>query len=193
MGNSGEGPPGDPRPTQDVEHPRDYDLAQDVSYEFRPVAVVRSPFRVHHGTPRQPGVGTARDGFVVVRQGMQNLLKDLDGFSHVWLLGLMCYARGWNDTVIPPRDPEGQRRGLFATRAPHRPNPIAISVVELKEVRRRVLRIGAHDFLDGTPILDIKPYLAYCDSVPAARAGWVERIEGRALDDHRVWWEERPR
>ncbi|MGA0868484.1 MAG: tRNA (N6-threonylcarbamoyladenosine(37)-N6)-methyltransferase TrmO [Planctomycetota bacterium] len=182
--------PGDGELADAPQAPRDYDLAPDLSYAVRPVAVLRSPFRVHHGTPRQPGVGTACDGFVVVRQGMQNLLQDLDGFSHVWLIGHMCYARGWNDTVIPPRDPDRRRRGLFATRAPHRPNPIAISVVELKEVRRRVLRSGAHDFLDGTPILDIKPYLAYCDAVPDARAGWVDGIEGRALGDHRVWWEE---
>jgi tRNA-Thr(GGU) m(6)t(6)A37 methyltransferase TsaA len=174
---------------QSAEQPAElrYDLAADLEFRVRPVGIVRSPFKVHHGTPRQPGAGTDRDGFVVIRHGLQNLLKDLDGFSHVWLLTWMCYARGWNDTVVPPRDPTGTRRGLFATRAPHRPNPIAISVVELKQIRRRVLHIGAHDLLDRTPVLDVKPYLAYCDSIPDARQGWVGGLGAAAGPDHRPW------
>ena len=160
-----------------------YDLPDELEYRVRPIGVFRSPFRVHAGTPRQPGVGDARDGYVVVRQGMQNLLRDLDGFSHLWIVGWMCYARGWNDLVIPPRD--RRHRGLFATRAPHRPNPIAISVVELKSVRRRVLHVGAHDYLDGTPVLDLKPYLAYCDAIPGAKQGWVDGLGAEAGPDHR--------
>ncbi len=165
--------------------PPRYDLAQELAFTVRPIGVVRSPYRVHLGTPRQPRCGDGEPGAVVVRHGLQNLLRDLDGFSHVWLVTWLCYARGWNDLVLPPRDT--QKRGLFATRAPHRPNPIGLSLVELLFVRKRVLGIGAHDLLDGTPVLDVKPYLAYADSVPDARHGWVDGLAEHAGPDHRDW------
>jgi tRNA-Thr(GGU) m(6)t(6)A37 methyltransferase TsaA len=164
---------------------RDYDLPEHFELAVRPVAVMRSPFKVHVGTPRQPGAGERRGGAIVVRHGLQNLLRDLGGFSHVWVVFWCNHARGWNDLVVPPRD--RQKRGLFATRAPHRPNPIGISVLELLRIERRVLHVGAHDLLDGTPILDIKPYLAYCDSVPGARGGWVDALGDAAGPDHRDW------
>lgn len=162
----------------------DYDLDEGLALTVRPVAVMRSPFQYHHGTPRQPGVGTPHDGAIVVKQGYQNLLRDLDGFSHIWVVFWCNYARGWNDLVVPPRDT--QRRGLFATRAPHRPNPIGISVLALRSIERRVLHVGPHDVLNGTPILDLKPYLPYCDAVPQARAGWVDALEAPG-PDHRDW------
>ncbi|MCC6783232.1 MAG: tRNA (N6-threonylcarbamoyladenosine(37)-N6)-methyltransferase TrmO [Planctomycetes bacterium] len=175
--------PGSPSPLDEAA--LRYELDPELAYTVRPIGVLRSPFRVHAGTPRQPRVGTPAEGFVVVRHGLQNLLQDLDGFSHIWLVTWLCYARGWNDLVQPPRD--HHKRGLFATRAPHRPNPIGISLVELRAVRKRVLRIGAHDLLDGTPVLDVKPYLHYADSVSGAKMGWVEGIEDAALPDHRTW------
>jgi tRNA-Thr(GGU) m(6)t(6)A37 methyltransferase TsaA len=162
-----------------------YDLPEELTFTVRPVAVVRSPYKVHAGTPRQPRVGDAREGAIVVRHGYQNLLRDLDGFSHVWVIAWLHVARGWNELVVPPRDT--QKRGLFATRAPHRPNPIAISAVELLGIERRVLRIGAHDLLDGTPVLDIKPYVPYTDALPDARAGWVDQLGEQAGPDHRDW------
>lgn len=168
-----------------MQRPVDYDLPDDLAFTARPVAVMRSPFKVHVGTPRQPGVGTPRHGAIVVRKGMQNLLRDLSGFSHVWVLFWCSYSRGWNDLVVPPRDT--RHRGLFATRAPHRPNPIGLSVLPLLRVERRVLTVGPHDLLDGTPILDIKPYLAYCDAVPHASAGWVAELGEHAGPDHRDW------
>ena len=152
---------------------------------MRPVGVVHSPFKVHAGTPRQPRVGDARDGVVIVRHGLQNLLADLDGFSHIWLVAWLCYARGWNDQVQPPRDT--QKRGLFATRAPHRPNPIGLSLVELRSIERRVLHIGAHDLLHGTPVLDIKPYVTYADRVDGAKQGWIDGLDADAGPDHRLW------
>ena len=169
---------------RDETEPR-YELPDDAAYTVRPIGVVRSPFRVHAGTPRQPRSGLGADGFVVVRHGLQNLLRDLDGFSHVWLVAWLCYARGWNDLVQPPRD--SQKRGLFATRAPPRPNPIGISLVEMRAVRKRVLHIGPHDLLDGTPVLDVKPYPSYADSVPDARHGWVDELGEDAGPDHRDW------
>lgn len=149
------------------------------------VGVVHSPFKVHAGTPRQPRTGLAREGRIEVHHGYQNLLRDLDGFSHVWVIAWMCYARGWNDLVIPPRDTK--KRGLFATRAPHRPNPLGLSLVELLRIEKRELVIGAHDLLDGTPVLDLKPYLPYADAVPNARCGWVDALGDDAGPDHRAW------
>lgn len=158
------------------------------------LGVLHSPFKVHLGTPRQPGVGDRRDGRIEIYHGYQNLLKDLDGFSHVWVLGWLHHAHGWNDLVQPPRD--DQKRGLFATRSPHRPNPIGLSVFEIRRIEGRHVHIGPHDLHDGTPILDLKPYLPYADAIPDAHSGWVGELgsESRSSDelDHRPWPGARP-
>lgn len=171
--------------------PHDFDLTES-SPPLRPVAVMRCAQRVHHEAPRQPPrdlpADPARSGYVVVRQGLQNLLRDLSGFSHIWLLFHCHRSRGWNDQVRPPRD--RVKRGLFATRAPDRPNPIGLSAVTLLGIDKRILAVGPHDLLDGTPILDIKPYVPAYDVIASARAGWVEDVEGDG-PDHRPWWRER--
>jgi tRNA-Thr(GGU) m(6)t(6)A37 methyltransferase TsaA len=166
----------------------DYDLAPDLAVTFRPIAVMRSPHRVHHQAPRQPGSGSPAHGRIVVRQGHQNLLRDLDGFSHVHVLFFCHHVRGYNDLVLPPR---GTRKvGVLSTRAPARPNPLGLSVVELVRVERRVLHVGAHDLLDGSPILDLKPYVPAYDSHPHARVGWLAGADP-AGPDHRAWWVEK--
>lgn len=152
---------------------------------LRPIGVVRCEQRLHHDAPRQAGLGRGGRGEIHVRQGLQNCLQDLAGFSHVWVLFWCHLARGFRQQVVPPRDTK--KRGLFATRAPQRPNPIGLSCVELVRIEKRVLHIADHDMLDGTPVLDIKPYIAYCDSVPNARAGYVDRLPDDA-GDHRAWW-----
>lgn len=152
---------------------------------LRPIGVVRSPFRVHHGTPRQPGTGDVQDGEIRLRAGFQNGLKDLAGFSHVWVIFWFHHSRGWNSHVTPPRDVE--KRGLFATRAPHRPNPIGLSVVRLLQVQGLMLRVRGLDMLDGTPVLDIKPYIPYADAIPDAKAGWVDSLGPSPGPDHRTW------
>ena len=149
----------------------------------RPIGVVRSPFKVHEGTPRQPGSGDVRDGEIRLRPGMQNALADLKGFSHVWVIFWFHHSRGWNSKVVPPRDTK--KRGLFATRAPHRPNPIGLSVVRLLQVQGLVLRVRGLDILDGTPVLDLKPYVPYADAIPDAKAGWVDAL-GAGGADHRL-------
>ena len=159
-----------------------YDLPEHTAFTVRPVGVMRSPYRVHAGTPRQPAAAAETnaeaDGRIVLKRGLQNLLRDLDGFSHAWVLFWFNYSHGWNHTVKPPRDTEF--RGLYATRSPHRPNPIGLSLVEVKHVHGRTLTIGAHDILDGSPILDIKPYVPYADALPDARAGWVDGLDAGA-------------
>jgi tRNA-Thr(GGU) m(6)t(6)A37 methyltransferase TsaA len=151
-------------------------------YEVRPIGVVSSPFKVHIGTPRQPRVGPPAEGEIHLRRGMQNTVKDLAAFSHVWVIFWFCYSRGWNEQVRPPRD--AKKRGVLATRSPHRPNAIGLSLLRLLGVRGCRLAVADLDLLDGTPVLDLKPYLPYADRVDDARVGWVEELEG---PDHRPW------
>jgi tRNA-Thr(GGU) m(6)t(6)A37 methyltransferase TsaA len=154
---------------------------------LRPIGYVHSDFVVHHEAPRQPGRGCVaeRAGEIRIGAGLQNCLQDLAGFSHVWVLFWCHRARGFNHQVVPPRDTV--KRGLFATRAPHRPNPIGLSCVRLVAIEKRSLWIGAHDLLDGTPVLDLKPYIPQYDSVPDAAIGWVAGLPADA-PDHRPWW-----
>lgn len=171
--------------------PADFDLPDACALQARPVAVMRCDQRLHHEAPRQAPATAAADapgGYVVVRHGLQNLLADLGGFSHVWLVFHCHLSRGYNDVVTPPRDT--RKRGLFATRAPNRPNPIGLSAVRLLRIDKRVLHVGRHDLLDGTPILDIKPYVAAYDAIADARAGWIDDV-GNDLPDHRPWWRDK--
>ncbi|MFW5750530.1 MAG: tRNA (N6-threonylcarbamoyladenosine(37)-N6)-methyltransferase TrmO, partial [Planctomycetota bacterium] len=151
---------------------------------MQPVGVVHSPYRNHFDTPRQPAVAAQCDGWVVLRRGLQNLARDLRGFERIWILFQFNYSRGWRHTVVPPRD--NIPRGLFATRCPHRPNPIGLSCVRLLNVVGRKILIRDHDLLHGTPVLDIKPYLPYCEAWPDAAAGWVDELTHPG-PDHR--WE----
>lgn len=152
------------------------------------IGFVRTAQQLHHQTPRQSGLGRGAAGEIHIVQGMQNGLADLAGFSHLWVLAWCHHARGRPLRVKPPRDQ--QARGVFATRAPQRPNPIALSCVRLLGIDKRVLRIADHDLLDGTPVLDLKPYLPYCDSVPDAAIGYVADLP-REAGDHREWWSEK--
>ncbi len=152
------------------------------------IGVVRTTQQVHHEAPRQSGLGRGASAEIHIRQGLQNGLQDLDGFSHLWVVFWCHHARGAPLQVRPPRD--HQKRGVFATRAPQRPNPIGLSCVRLDGVRRRVLSVSDCDLLNGTPVLDLKPYLPYCDSVPDAQEGYVAALPDDAAD-HREWWSER--
>lgn len=147
-----------------------------------PVGVVHSDYKEHFDTPRQPGTLPPTDAWIVLRSGLQNLIRDLKGFDRIWVVFQFNYSRGWKHQVRPPRD--GNPRGLFATRAPHRPNPIGLSCVRLLNVRGHRLLIRDHDLLHGTPVLDIKPYLPYTDAHPDAKAGWVDELDNPG-PDHR--------
>src|SRR6185369_7055408 len=99
-------------------------------------------------------------------------LEDLNSFRYIWLIFWFDQSEGWRPKVLPPRS--DKRRGLFATRSPHRPNPIGMSLVELTGIEGLVLSVAGLDLLDGTPLLDIKPYIPYADSRPEADHGWLE-------------------
>lgn len=161
--------------------PKDYTdvVHTPVEVTARVIAVVRSPWTERHGTPRQPlrsqGMESGIvDGHVELVPGMPSeLFRDLEGFSHIWLLPWF-HLNGprKRPLVQPPRG--GPKRGVLSTRAPHRPNPLGLSVVELLGVEGRVLRVRGLDLIDGTPILDIKPYIRDYDAWPNASRGWLE-------------------
>jgi len=109
----------------------------------------------------------------------EHALRDLDCWSHIWVLFWFDRNPSFRPTVLPPRST--QKRGLFATRAPYRPNPIGLSVVQLERIDGRVLHVRGLDLLDQTPVLDLKPYVPYTDSVPDAGHGWLESAPAGAL------------
>lgn len=156
-------------------------------FTLRPIGVVRSPFLRKVDAPRQPRVAQHVEGRIELDPTLEHAVEDLDGFEHVWVLAWMDRARGFRPKVLPPRS--SKKRGVFATRSPHRPNPIALSVMELLRVEGTVLHVRGMDLLDGTPVLDIKPYLPWADSIPRSRVGWLDEggpeVEGERPDDPR--------
>lgn len=152
---------------------------------FEPIGIIRTPFPERANMPIQPPGGADVCGTVEVYEPYRAGLKDLDGFSHLILLYHFHRSRGYDLEVVPFMDTEP--RGLFATRAPKRPNPIGLSVVTLDRVEDGVLYVRRVDVLDGTPLLDIKPYVPEFDSPPGARTGWLEdarrTVERRRSDE----------
>lgn len=166
--------------------PRDYvDVVPFTQrIEIAPIGVVRSPHRERHGTPRQAVVHADAE----VRPGERatvalfperippEAVRDLAAFSHVWVVAWLHLNQGWNAQVVPPRGPRVPRSTL-ATRAPHRPNPIGLSAARLLEVDGLELHFERLDLLDGTPVLDVKPYVPYADRITDANDGWLEEVD----------------
>ena len=151
--------------------------------EYRPIGIVRSPHQTTTGTPIQPSRARGIEGTIEIADAYVEALSDLDGFSHIILICHLHRASEFKLKVVPYLDTE--LRGLFATRAPARPNPIGLSVVRLLGVDGRVLRIEGVDLLDGTPVLDIKPYVRDFDDQTEVRCGWLDDVRDRetAADD----------
>lgn len=146
--------------------------------EYQPIGVVHSPFQKPAGMPIQPGGASGIAGTVEVFEEFAAGLKDLEGFSHIILLYHFHRSPGSELRVVPFLD--SVPRGVFATRAPRRPNPIGLSVVKLTRIAGRTLHIENVDILDGTPLLDIKPYVPDFDHPPSCRIGWLETAAARA-------------
>ncbi|WP_295742196.1 tRNA (N6-threonylcarbamoyladenosine(37)-N6)-methyltransferase TrmO [uncultured Oscillibacter sp.] len=160
-------------------------------FSLRVIAHVRSDFPSKFGVPRQSGLVDDLESTLVFEPEFRNedALRGLEGFSHLWLVWVFHQARRreWSPTVRPPRLGGNVRMGVFATRSPFRPNPIALSAVRLAGVERTrewgtVLRLRGADLMDGTPVLDIKPYLPYADCIPDALGGFAAVPAGEALE-----------
>jgi tRNA-Thr(GGU) m(6)t(6)A37 methyltransferase TsaA len=137
--------------------------------ELEPIGIVHSPYKNRYEVPPQGGEEVSE---IVVFDEYEGGLKDIEGFSHLHILYYLHKSRGYSLSVKTPWDSEPH--GLFATRSPHRPNPIGYSVVELIKREGKTLRVKGLDAIDGTLILDVKPYIPRIDSKPKAKGGWLE-------------------
>ena len=164
-------------------------MAQE--FPMRVIARIHSDFSTKFGVPRQSGLVEALESTIVFEPEFRNpdALRGLEGFSHLWLVWVFDQAirKEWSPTVRPPRLGGNQRMGVFATRSPFRPNPIALSSVKLAGIEQTaefgtVLKIRGADLMDGTPILDIKPYIPYADSHPDAIGGFASAPAGETLE-----------
>lgn len=164
-------------------------MAQEFSMKV--IGRIHSDFATKFGVPRQSGLVDALESTVIFEPEYRNAdaLRGLEGFSHVWLVWVFDQAirETWSPTVRPPRLGGNTRLGVFATRSPFRPNPIALSCVKLAGIEQTaeygtVLRLRGADLMDGTPILDIKPYIPYADCHPEAIGGFAAAPAGETLD-----------
>ena len=157
---------------------------------MRIIARIHNDFSSKFGIPRQSGLVDSLISTIVFEPEFRNpdAFRGLDGYSHIWLLWQFSEAvrRNWSPTVRPPRLGGNTRMGVFATRSPFRPNAIGLSCVRLEKVGLHtafgtVLYVAGADLMDGSPIFDIKPYLAYCDSHPEALEGFTGAVNKPAL------------
>jgi len=145
------------------------------SLTLDPIGFVRSPLATKAEAARQPRAATDITALIELLPGrnFEHALEDLASWELIWVIFWFHLNPGWRPKVLPPRSTTG-RKGVFATRSPHRPNPIGMSVVRLERVDGLTVHIRDSDMLDGTPVLDLKPYIAYTDAHPGAGAGWLE-------------------
>ncbi|HEX9011162.1 MAG TPA: tRNA (N6-threonylcarbamoyladenosine(37)-N6)-methyltransferase TrmO [Holophagaceae bacterium] len=167
-------------------------------FTYQPIGVVRSPYRNRIDAPHQAPVVAGTEAGEPAEATLEldpsipkEALRDLAGFERVWLIFAFHRSEGWAPLVQPPRGPRA-KRGVLATRSPHRPNALGLSAVELVAVEGCTLRLRGVDLLDGTPVLDIKPYVPYADAFPEARAGWIDAVD-EATGRHSAPGPRRPR
>ena len=141
--------------------------------KYKPIGIIHSPFKELKGTPIQPAAAKGIDGTVEIFPEYAEGLKDLEGFSHIILIYCLHLSQKSSLKVKPYMD--DQIRGVFSTRAPNRPNPIGISTVRLVKIKGNILHIRDIDIVDGTPLLDIKPYVPGFDGRNAIKIGWLEK------------------
>ena len=143
-----------------------------------PIGVIKTEMIEKFDAPHQPS-GTKQQRNIIQLlpdHSFEHALEDLSGFDYIWIIYWFHLNDSWKPRVLPPRG-EKRRRGVFSTRSPHRPNPIGLTAAPLIGVEGLRITIGEVDLVDGTPILDIKPYLHRVDSFPNARSGWVDEVE----------------
>lgn len=152
----------------------------EIQFTFKPIGFLKSCYPDKFGVPRQSGlVAKAYSELKIFSEFQPEIsLQGLTGYSHIWLQFVFHQntSQRFHAKVHPPRL-GGEAMGLFATRSPHRPNPIGLSLVELIDVQRDTLHLAGADLVDGTPILDLKPYLPHIESRPEASGGWALQVE----------------
>lgn len=147
------------------------------SFTVTEIAVARTPLLHRRDAPCQPLIQQGVEGTLEVHEPYVDGLSDLDGFERVWLLYVFDRNEGYRLKVQPPRGPK-HKRGLFATRAPHRPSPIGLTCARLLRVEGNLLHVADIDLLNGTPIIDIKPYIPMVDAFLGVSVGWLQGLEG---------------
>lgn len=152
-------------------------LSVGMNFEFKPIGIIRSCYTDKFGIPRQPGLVKSATATLELLPpfNQPDALRGLNDFSHVWIIFVFNESarNQWKATVRPPRLGGNERIGVFASRSNFRPNPIGLSVVELITIEGTTLKLGGGDFLNGTPVLDIKPYVPYADSIPSAQGAFA--------------------
>lgn len=151
-------------------------------YEFESIGYIQTPFKQRFGIPHQPGISESAKGIIFLENNPDYLtaIKRLSDFSHIWIIFVFHNHGGnkWKPSIRPPRLGGAEKVGLFASRSPHRPNPIGISAVKLDHILidddRVQIHVSGVDLLDGTPILDIKPYIPLADKIDHANQGWAD-------------------
>jgi len=149
----------------------------EVAMEFRPIGIIHSPHKTKAECPIQPAFADAAGGRVVVLPQFAAGLQDIETFSHIYLL--YAFDRAGEVELVRPTFLDDAPHGVFSSRHPCRPNPIGLSVVRLLERRDNILFVAEIDVLDGTPLLDIKPYMPRYDAKESASMGWAENLPWR--------------
>ena len=153
-------------------------------YKLKPIGFFRSPFKNFLEAPRQP-THEDPDSFIELlsKNQFEQALKDLDGFERIWVIFPFHLKSQWRPQVMPPRG-SSEKRGVFSTRSPLRPNHLGLSCLQLVKIIQLKVFVSGSDLLDGTPIFDIKPYLPYTDSFPQSKTGWLEGVENERWQVH---------
>lgn len=160
------------------------------TYSMKVIARIHSDFPTKFGIPRQSGLVEGLFSYIVFEKEYRvpEALRGMEGFSHIWLIWVFSEAvrDTWSSTVRPPRLGGNARMGVFSTRSPFRPNPVGLSCVKLEGIEYHgewgwVLKVSGADLMDGTPILDVKPYLPFSDAHPEAEGGFAEPARSYAL------------
>lgn len=152
----------------------------DAALSLQPIGHMRTMLAEKMDAPRQPAASAGTPGIIELLPGcnLEHAIEDLAGWERIWVIFWFDRNSGWRPKVLPPRSTSG-RKGVLATRSPHRPNPLGLSVLRLERVDGLQLHVRDVDLLDGTPILDIKPYVAYSDSHPDSGGGWLQERDPR--------------
>ncbi len=159
------------------------------AFTFEPIGVVRSPFTEKVDAPRQAQTAAGADVEATIElfpgRDLEHAVEDLAAWDRLWVIFVFHRTEGWRPKVLPPRS--DRRRGVLATRSPHRPNPIGLSAVRLVAVEGLTVRVRDIDILDGSPVLDLKPYVPYADAFPDAGSGWLDTARD-PIPDYEVTW-----